>query len=290
MKGIVLAGGSGTRLYPITKGISKQLLAIYDKPMIFYPISILMLSGIKEILIISTPKDLPSYKKLLGSGTQLGLSFHYIEQPKPQGLAQAFVLGKKFIGSDDVCLVLGDNIIYGQGLSGQLEKSIANIKKFKKATIFGYQVKNPCDFGIVEFDKNKKILSIEEKPKIPKSDYAVIGLYFYPNNVINFVNEINFSSRGELEITSINNIYFEKELLNLEILGRGFTWLDTGTHDSLLQASNFVNSIQKQTGFKIACLEEIAFRKNYINKEELISLVNDLKNNGYSKYLIEKFL
>tara|TARA_B110000238_G_C16113317_1_gene433707 strand:+ start:313 stop:1185 length:873 start_codon:yes stop_codon:yes gene_type:complete len=290
MKGIVLAGGSGTRLYPITKGVSKQLLSIYDKPMIYYPISALMLSGIKEILIISTPKDLPSFRKLLGSGSELGLSFEYVEQPSPDGLAQAFILGEKFIGDEDVCLVLGDNIFYGQGFSKLLQDSVKSTCENKIATVFGYYVTDPENFGVVEFDVNNNVVSIEEKPKSPKSNYAVVGLYFYPNDVINISKSIKPSERGELEISSVNEVYLERKDINVKIMGRGFTWLDTGTHDSLLEASNFIHTIEKHSGLKVACLEEIAYKMGYINSEQLTKLISPLKKTGYGKYLKNKVL
>ena len=285
MKGIILAGGSGTRLYPITKGISKQLLSIYDKPMIYYPISVLMLAGIREILIISTPDDLPNFKNLLGDGKEIGLQFYYKEQPSPDGLAQAFIIGEDFIGDDDVCLVLGDNIFYGRGFSKVLKDSVQNTKKNKRATIFGYFVNNPHDFGIVDFDSNNKIVSIVEKPKIPKSNYAVVGLYFYPNSVINISKIIKPSERGELEISTVNEVFLNKEQIDLKLLGRGFTWLDTGTHESLLEASNFIHTLEKHSGLKVACLEEIAFKMGYIDKDQLLTLIKPLLKTGYGKYL-----
>ena len=290
MKGIILAGGSGTRLYPITRGISKQLLSIYDKPMIYYPISVLMLSGIKEILIISTPEDLPNFRKLLGNGLELGLSFEYIAQPSPDGLAQAFILGEKFIGKEDVCLVLGDNIFYGRGFSKLLQESVELTSKDKKATIFGYYVTNPENFGVVEFDKKNQAISIEEKPKSPKSNYAVVGLYYYPNDVIQISKTIKPSSRGELEISSVNEEYLKKRDINVKIMGRGFTWLDTGTHDSLLEASNFIHTIEKHSGLKVACLEEIAYKMGYIDSEQLKKLILPLNKTGYGKYLKNKVL
>ena len=290
MKGIILAGGSGTRLYPITRGVSKQLLSIYDKPMIYYPLSVLMLSGIREILIISTPQDLPNFKKLLGSGSEIGLSFNYIEQPSPDGLAQAFILGEKFIGDDDVCLVLGDNIFYGRGFSKLLQDSVETTKLEKKATVFGYYVTDPENYGVVEFDKNNKAIRIEEKPKEAKSNYAVVGLYYYPNNVINISKSIKPSKRGELEISSINQEYLESGDLNVKIMGRGFTWLDTGTHDSLLEASNFIHTIEKHSGLKVACLEEIAYKMNYIDESRLKKLIAPLSKTGYGKYLNHKVL
>ena len=290
MKGIILAGGSGTRLYPITKGVSKQLLSIYDKPMIYYPISVLMLSGIREILIISTPKDLPNFRNLLGSGIELGLSFQYIEQPSPDGLAQAFILGKDFIGNDDVCLVLGDNIFYGRGFSKLLQESVKSTSINKKATVFGYYVTDPENFGVVEFDKNNKAISIEEKPKSPKSNYAVVGLYYYPNDVIKISKTIKPSERGELEISSVNEVYLNKGDINVKIMGRGFTWLDTGTHDSLLEASNFIHTIEKHSGLKVACLEEIAYKMNYIDSKQLEKLIEPMKKTGYGKYLNDMVL
>ena len=290
MKGIILAGGSGTRLYPITKGTSKQLLSIYDKPMVYYPLSVLMLSGIKEILIISTPQDLPNFRNLLGSGKELGLSFEYKEQPSPDGLAQAFILGEEFIGKDDVCLVLGDNIFYGRGFSKLLQKSVESTANDKKATVFGYYVTDPENFGVVEFDDRNKAISIEEKPNSPKSNYAVVGLYYYPNNVIKISKSIKPSKRGELEISSVNEEYLKKGILNVEILGRGFAWLDTGTHDSLLEASNYIHTIEKHSGLKVACLEEIAYKMGYIDADQLKILIEPLKKTGYGKYLKNKVL
>ncbi len=287
MKGIVLAGGTGSRLYPITKGISKQLLSVYDKPMIYYPISILMLAGIKEILIISTPEDLPNFKKLLGDGSQLGLNFQFLEQESPKGLAEAFIIGEHFIGNDNVCLVLGDNIFYGQGFGNLLLKSVENCNNLNQATVFGYYVNQPERYGVVDFDENGKALSIEEKPKIPKSNFAVTGLYFYPNEVIEIAKNIKPSSRGELEITAINQTFLEKENLNVEVMGRGYAWLDTGTHDSLLEASNFIQTIEKRQGLKIACLEEIAFRKGFIKKEQLKKLAENLSASEYGQYLLK---
>ncbi|UMB53683.1 glucose-1-phosphate thymidylyltransferase RfbA [Lutibacter sp. A64] len=286
MKGIILAGGSGTRLYPITKGTSKQLLAIYDKPMIYYPLSILMLSGITEILIISTPQDLPNFKKLLGNGKSIGMRFEYVEQPSPDGLAQAFILGEKFIGDDDVCLILGDNIFYGAGMEKRLNDAVLSVKENKKATIFGYYVQDPNRYGVAEFDAEKNVLSIEEKPEKPKSNYAVVGLYFYPNSVVKIAKNIKPSKRGELEITTVNQTYLEQKNLKLELLGRGYAWLDTGTQDSLLEASNFIQTIEKRQGLKIACIEEIAFQMGYINKEELLLLAEEYKNNSYGQYLL----
>ena len=285
MKGIVLAGGSGTRLYPSTIAVSKQLLPIYDKPMIYHPISVLMLAGIKDILIISTPQDLPNFKRLLGDGEQFGVSFSYVEQPSPDGLAQAFILGKEFIGDDDVALVLGDNIFYGPGFSGTLKRVVKNIKNNGGATVFGYQVKDPQRFGVVEFDDSRKVLSLEEKPKVPKSNYAVTGLYFYDNDVVKFAQDLKPSARGELEITDLNNIYLSKNNLNVEILGRGFAWLDTGTHHSLLQASQYVQTIEENQGIKIACLEEVAYRMGFVSKEFLLAKVDNFKNNEYYNYI-----
>jgi len=285
MKGIILAGGSGTRLYPITKGVSKQLLPVGDKPMIYYPLSVLMLAGIREILIISTPIDLPNYKRVLEDGSQLGIKFLYKEQPSPDGLAQAFILGEDFIGNDDVCLILGDNIFYGQGLSKILEKSSLNLFH-NKATVFGYYVNDPKRYGVVDFDKSGNALGIEEKPHNPKSNYAVVGLYFYPNDVINIAKKIKPSSRGELEITSINQKYLDDQKLKVELLDRGFTWLDTGTHQSLLEASNFIQAVEHRQGLKVACLEEIAYLKGYISKDSLIQLAEPIKTNTYGEYLI----
>ncbi|WP_233900130.1 glucose-1-phosphate thymidylyltransferase RfbA [Tenacibaculum piscium] len=286
MKGIILAGGSGTRLYPITKGVSKQLLPVYDKPMIYYPLSVLMLAGIKEILIISTPNDLPNFKKLLGDGSDLGITLKYAEQPSPDGLAQAFIIGEKFIGNDDVCLILGDNIFYGHGLPEMLASAINNVQNDKKATIFGYYVKDAKRYGVVDFDDNGNAISIIEKPENPKSNYAVVGLYFYPNNVIKIAKKVVPSERGELEITSVNQQYLEDKQLKVQLMGRGFAWLDTGTHDSLLEASQFIETIEKRQGLKVACLEEIALYMGYISKEKVRELAEPLKKNGYGQYLL----
>lgn len=284
MKGIVLAGGAGTRLHPSTIAISKQLIPVYDKPMIYHPISVLMLAGIREILIISTPQDLPNFQRLLGDGEPFGVKFYYKEQPSPDGLAQAFILGEEFIGSDDAALVLGDNIFYGDGFSGTLKKVVENTKS-GKATVFGYQVKDAHRFGVVEFDGTGKVLSIEEKPKNPKSDYAVTGLYFYDNKVVEYAKNLKPSARGELEITDLNNIYLKNGNLNVELLGRGFAWLDTGTHHSLLQASQFVHTVEENQGIKIACLEEVAYRMGYVDKETLQKHISKYKNNEYFNYV-----
>jgi len=284
MKGIILAGGSGSRLYPITKGTSKQLLSIYDKPMIYYPLSVLMLSGIKEILIISNPENLPNFKKLFNDGSNLGIAISYEEQKNPDGIAQAFDIGKDFIKNDNVCLVLGDNIFYGKGFTGLLNSAKRNLNN-NKATVFGYNVNNPSDFGIASFDSKKNLINIEEKPKSPKSNIAVVGLYFYPNNVIKIANKIKPSVRGEFEISSVNQYYLDNKDLKIEILGRGFTWLDTGTHDSLLEASNFIKTVEKHSGYKIACLEEIAFKMKFINLKKLKELAKPFGDSSYGKYL-----
>lgn len=287
MKGIVLAGGAGTRLHPSTIAVSKQLLPIYDKPMIYHPISVLMLAGIKDILIISTPVDLPNFKRLLGDGSQFGIKFSYKEQPSPDGLAQAFILGEEFINGDDVALVLGDNIFYGGGFSGKLKSVVNNIKEFNGATVFGYPVKDPQRFGVVEFDEAGKVLSLEEKPQNPKSHYAVTGLYFYDKKVVDYAKNLKPSARGELEITDLNNIYLKNGNLNVELLGRGFAWLDTGTHHSLLQAGQFVKTVEDNQGIKIACLEEVAYRMGFVTKEELIQNIDKYKNNEYFTYVRE---
>lgn len=285
MKGIVLAGGAGTRLYPSTMTVSKQLLPIYDKPMIYYPISVLMLAGIREILIISTPNDLPNFQKLLGDGKQFGVQFSYKEQPKPEGLAQAFILGEDFIANDTACLILGDNIFFGQGFSGMLKNTVKNIEKNQGATVFGYQVKDPQRFGVVEFDKQGKVLSLEEKPKNPKSNYAVTGLYFYDNNVVKYAKALKPSVRGELEITDLNNLYLKQGKLNVELFGRGFSWLDTGTHNSLLQAGQYVQTIEENQGIKIACLEEVAYRMGFLSQTHLIETSKKYVNNEYYDYV-----
>ena len=286
MKGIVLAGGSGTRLYPITKGISKQLIPIFDKPMIYYPVSVLMLAGIRDILIITTPHDLPGFKRLLGDGSEIGVRFEYAEQPSPDGLAQAFIIGEKFIGNDSVCLVLGDNIFYGSGFSSLLRQSVENAEKHNLATVFGYYVNDPERYGVAEFDADGNCLSIEEKPEKPKSNYAVVGLYFYPNSVVEIAKNIKPSARGELEITTVNQEYLEKEQLKVLPLQRGFAWLDTGTHDSLSEASTFIEVIEKRQGLKVACLEEIAYKRGWITIEQLHELAKPMIKNGYGQYLM----
>jgi len=288
LKGIILAGGSGTRLYPITKGVSKQLVPIYDKPMVYYPLSVLMLAGITEVLIITTPEDQSSFQRLLGDGSEIGMSFEYIVQPSPDGLAQAFILGEEFLGNDDACLVLGDNIYYGHDLTSTLANAVQNAKQENKATVFGYHVNDPERYGVAEFDQNGNVISLEEKPEEPKSNYAVTGLYFYPNDVIQKAKEVKPSHRGELEITTVNQMYLEEGRLKLETMGRGYAWLDTGTHESLLEASAFIETIEKRQGLKVACIEEIAFEQGYITKEQLIELAQPLKKNQYGQYLLKR--
>lgn len=288
MKGIILAGGSGTRLYPITRGVSKQLVPIYDKPMVYYPLSVLMLAGITDVLIITTPEDQSSFQRLLGDGAELGMTFEYIVQPSPDGLAQAFILGKDFIGSDDVCLVLGDNIYHGNDLTELLATAVTNAQANDKATVFGYRVADPERYGVAEFDDDGNVISIEEKPSQPKSNYAVTGLYFYPNDVIQKAKTITPSDRGELEITSVNQAYLADQRLKVELMGRGYAWLDTGTHESLLEASQFIETIEKRQGLKVACLEEIAFEQGYISKQQLIDLAQPLAKNQYGQYLLKR--
>ena len=288
MKGIILAGGSGTRLYPITKGVSKQLVPIYDKPMIYYPLSVLMLAGIKEVLIISTPHDLPRFEDLLGDGSDLGMKFSYVVQPSPDGLAQAFILGEEFLDGDDACLVLGDNIFYGHGLTTMLANSIKNAKEENKATVFGYYVSDPERYGVAEFNEKGDVTSIEEKPTEPKSNYAVIGLYFYPSDVVKKAKNVKPSHRGELEITTLNQDYLSENRLKVELMGRGYAWLDTGTHESLLEASSFIQTIENRQSLKVACLEEIAYEMGYISKENLLALAEPLKKNQYGQYLIKR--
>jgi len=288
MKGIILAGGSGTRLYPLTKGVSKQLMPIYDKPMIYYPLSVLMLAGIQEVLIISTPEDLPRFEQLLGDGSDIGMKFEYIVQLSPDGLAQAFILGKDFIGNEDACLILGDNIYYGHGMTDMLTNAVSNVKDKNMATVFGYHVNDPERYGVVDFDATGKALSIEEKPESPKSNYAVTGLYFYPNDVVKKAVEVVPSDRGELEITTVNQMYLGEDRLTVELMGRGYAWLDTGTHESLLEASTFIETIERRQGLKVACIEEIAFEQGYINKEQLIELAQPLAKNQYGQYLLRR--
>ena len=287
MKGIILAGGSGTRLYPTTKGISKQLVPIYDKPMLYYPLSILMLAGIRDILIITTQEEQPNFIRMLGDGSELGLHFEYVVQPSPDGLAQAFILGESFIGNDDVCLVLGDNIYYGHDLVKLLESAVDSVEQHNRATVFGYHVHDPERYGVAEFDENGNVVSLEEKPQQPKSSYAVTGLYFYPNDVMAKAKEVKPSARGELEITTVNQMYLEEERLQLEKMGRGFAWLDTGTHESLLEAASFIETIEKRQGFKVACIEEIAYEKGYISRQQLIELAQPLAKNQYGQYLLK---
>lgn len=286
MKGIVLAGGSGTRLYPITKGVSKQLLPIFDKPMVYYPISVLMLAGIRDILLITTPEDMPSFRRLLGDGSNFGISLSYAEQPSPDGLAQAFLIGEQFIGKDAVALILGDNIFYGAGFTPLLKDAVQRVEKENKGTIFGYRVSDPQRYGVAAFDAHRRLLSIEEKPENPKSNYAITGLYFYPNEVVDIAHSVRPSARGELEITSVNQTFLEKKKLHLELLGQGFTWLDTGTHDSLSEASTFIEVIEKRQGLKIACLEEIAFRNQWLSDRQIAEIAQPMIKNGYGQYLL----
>lgn len=288
MKGIILAGGSGTRLYPITRGVSKQLIPIYDKPMIYYPLSVLMLAGIKEVLLITTPEDQQSFKNLLGDGSEIGMRLEYVVQPSPDGLAQAFILGEEFLDGDDACLVLGDNIFYGHGLTNLLVKSIKNAKEKNKATVYGYYVNDPERYGVAEFDEEGNVVSIEEKPKEPKSNYAVVGLYFYPNDVVQKAKEVKPSERGELEITTLNQMYLDEGRLRVKTMGRGYAWLDTGTHESLLEASSFIQTIENRQSLKVACIEEIAYEMGYISKEQLLALAEPLKKNQYGQYLIKR--
>lgn len=288
MKGLILAGGSGSRLYPITKGISKQLVPVYDKPMVYYPMSVLMLAGIREVMVITTPEDQVSFQRLLGDGSDLGMRFEYMVQPSPDGLAQAFVLAKDFIGDDDACLILGDNIYYGHDLVKTLKSALKNVKQHKKATVFGYHVRDPERYGVAEFDAQGNVVSLEEKPTQPKSNYAVTGLYFYPNDVVQKAAKVKRSNRGEFEITTVNQMYLAENRLKLETMGRGFAWLDTGTHESLLEASSFIETIEKRQGLKVACLEEIAFENGYISKDKLLELAEPLKKNQYGKYLIRR--
>ncbi len=285
MKGIILAGGSGTRLYPVTKVVSKQLLPVYDKPMIYYPLSVLMLAGIREVLIISTPQDLPNFEKLLGDGSDIGLTLKYAEQPSPDGLAQAFIIGEEFIGDDDVCLVLGDNIFYGSGFKNLLDEAVVTVKDENKAVVFGYYVDDPQRYGVAEFDKDNNVLSLEEKPENPKSSYAVVGLYFYPNSVVNIAKNVKPSERGELEITSVNNAYLDNEQLKLQIFSRGFAWLDTGTHEAMSDATEFVKAIERRTSLKIGCIEEIAYKLGYIDSKKLLGLAEKLGKSTYAEYL-----